>query len=172
MEGLLGDGANLDNPDEHSLTDSGAYGELRLERALRRRLERMREPQVFHPIDPRVKTGYPDGEKEEELTSADSGRRAEQSRKFHKELRRRMATHISTDEFPPDAARRGPPPAMRRPGSNKPPTYFPGRPSVPGEKVADRQTEQRTPKKPMRQGDSLASRARRLKKKRQSGNDK
>ncbi|MFW6438201.1 MAG: DEAD/DEAH box helicase, partial [Armatimonadota bacterium] len=60
LEGLLGDGTNLENPDTVSLTDSDEAGRVRLERALQRRLERAREPQVFHPIEPQplVETEY------------------------------------------------------------------------------------------------------------------
>ncbi|MHC4592015.1 MAG: hypothetical protein ACYS8L_04880, partial [Planctomycetota bacterium] len=48
------------------------------------------------------------------------------------------------------------PPGMKSRGSNKPPTHFPGRPKVRKEQVDSEQL--------IRPGDSLAARARRLKK--------
>ena len=69
LEGLLGDGTNLNCPDTYSLSDGEMAQELELELALRRRLERMREPEVFHPIQPQseVETQYPAIEDTEEL---------------------------------------------------------------------------------------------------------
>lgn len=167
---LLDDGTDLDKPDAHSLTDSEADDGLRLEMALRRRLERMREAQVFHPIEPRVETGYPDAEKEERLSSADVARRAERRRTFHRELRKRIAKSISTGELPPHAAREAPPPGMKSRGSNKPPTHFPGRPALREDKPSP-EGEPHPEKKPIRAGDSLAAKARRLVKERMEDSD-
>jgi DEAD/DEAH box helicase domain-containing protein len=161
LEGLLGDGANLANPDTHRLGEADAGDELRLETALRRRLERMREPQVFHPIEPRPKTEYPDAEKAEDLGSADVAARADRRRDFHRELRKRIAKHVPTDQLSPHAGGPPAPPGMKSRGSNKPPTHFPGRPKVRKEQVDSEQ--------PIRPGDSLAARARRLKKQQRRG---
>ncbi|MHC5033464.1 MAG: DEAD/DEAH box helicase [Planctomycetota bacterium] len=156
LEGLLGDGASLANPDTYRLGEADAGDELRLETALRRRLERMREPQVFHPIEPRPETEYPDAEKAEDLGLADVATRAGRRRDFHRELRKRIAKHVPTDQLPPHAGGQPAPPGMKSRGSNKPPTHFPGRPKV--------RKEQADSEQPIRPGDSLAARARRLKK--------
>jgi len=163
LEGLLGDRSNVSNPDSQSLTDSDLSAEQRLEQALRRRLERMREPEVFHPIEPHVATEYPDAEKPEHLTSADSGVRAERKREFHRELRKRVGKSMPTGGLSPHAAGEPPPPGMKTRSGNRRPTHFPGRPPVRKEKVErdDSTSSERT----IRAGDSLAARARRLRKK-------
>jgi ATP-dependent helicase YprA (DUF1998 family) len=162
LEGLLGDGSNLDNPDTHSLTDTEASDELRLERALRRRLERMREPQVLHPIEPNVPTGYPEGEKTESLDHPDVARRSERRSAFNRQLRKRLAKKIETDEISPQAPLPKVPRGMKGTG-NKPPTAFPGEPAV-----REEQTDEEIPKRPeapIELGDSIAARARKRKKK-------
>ena len=161
LEAYLGDASNLDNPDAAALTDGDPADELRLEQALRRRLERMREPQVFHPIEPRVATGYPEREREKELDSPDVATRAERRRDFHRALRRRIARHIPTDRHDPMTSRPGPPPGMKTSGSNLPPTAFPGRPPE-GRETADAEGTEPA----VSRDDSLAARARRLKKER------
>jgi DEAD/DEAH box helicase domain-containing protein len=167
LEGLLGDGTKLDNPDIQSLTESDADEALRLERALRRRLERMREPEVFHPIEPHVRTEYPDAEDAEGLESADVAERAARKRDFHKRLRRRIAKGAPSDGLSPHAPTKGPPPGMSTPVSNKPPTHFPGRPKGPAPEPAQPGEAEQEPRAPLRLGDSLASRAhRRLRRKR------
>lgn len=169
LRGLLGDGKGLERPDGASLTDSDADRALRLEAALRRRLERMREPQVFHAIEPRVRAGYPEAQPAGELAGADVAQRAEKRRGFHRELCRRLALRIESDGLPPEAPTKPAPPGMIKKGTNKPPTHFPGRPPAAG---SPRSTGQAEPEphpaagaeKPVvRAGDSLAARARRLK---------
>ncbi len=167
LEGLLGDGANLDNPDAYSLTDLDADDELRLEMALRRRLERMREPQVFHPIEPHVQTQYPDGEAREGLAQADVARRVERRRDFGKQLRKRIAKHIDTGKLSPHVGVPGPPPGMKTGRGNKPPTHFPGRPAVREERGTPQEGEVPGDGTAIRAGDPLAAKARRLNKKRQ-----
>jgi ATP-dependent helicase YprA (DUF1998 family) len=165
LEGLLGDGANLHNPDSHSLTESDAGAEQRLEQALRRRLERAREPQVFHPIEPHVETRYPDAEAPERLTSADPAERAERKREFHRELRRRVAKSVPTGGLPPHAPAKGPPPGMKTRSGDRRPTHFPGRPPVRKERVVQEGADSTSADQAVRGGDSLAARARRLRKK-------
>ena len=160
LEGLLGDGGSLNSADARSLTKSEASDELRLEMALRRRLERMREPQVFHPIEPRLATKYPDAEKPRALPTADVTRRVERRADFAKDLRKRLAKKLSSDKLAPKARKVKPPPGMKQPGGSKPPTHFPGRPQAPVEKQAG---------EPIAQGDSLAAKARKIKKARQKG---
>ncbi len=165
LEGLLGDGANLHNPDSHSLTESDAGAEQRLEQALRRRLERAREPQVFHPIEPHVETRYPDAEAPERLASADPAERAERKREFHRELRRRLAKSMPTGGLPPHAPAKGPPPGMKTRSGDRRPTHFPGRPPVRKERVVQEGADSTSADQAVRGGDSLAARARRLRKK-------
>jgi DEAD/DEAH box helicase domain-containing protein len=164
LKGLLGDGTNLDNPDSSALTDSEASDEVRLEMALRRRLERMRQPQVFHPIEPRVETRYPDAERPEALSSADVAERSARRREFDRELRKRIAKQVPTDQLSPHAGHPGPPPGMKTQAGNKPPTHFPGRPAVREEKVQQERATDRHSEEPIRPGDSLAAKARRIKK--------
>ena len=164
LEGLLGDCGNLRNPDTRSLTDSAERMELRLERALRRRLERVREPQVFHAIEPAAPTEYPEPEAEAALDTPDVARRAERRRDFDRDQRRRLATKIRTSRLDPIAGAPSPPPGMRTSRGNAPPTRFCGRPSA---DAAERPPEPRQPEPtPRPQGNALAARARRLKKRR------
>ena len=162
LEGLLGDGSDLKAPDSVALTGSEASDELRLEMALRRRLERMREPQVFHPIEPRVRTRYPDAEEKERLGSADVAERASRRREFDRELRKRVAKRVPTDKLSPHAGRTPLPPGMKTPVSNKPPTHFTGRPAARDEKAPAERPPEPSGEQPIRPGDSLAAKARKL----------
>jgi DEAD/DEAH box helicase domain-containing protein len=172
LEGLLGDGTNLDNPDTVSLTDSDEAGSLRLEQALQRRLERAREPQVFHPIEPepRVATLYPAAENEETLDAADAGLRRERRTDFTRKLRSKLARHEPEDRLSPKAPRHRPPPGMSGIHA-KPPGWFSGRPAPDdafheGEPEAMRPREAEEARETIRHGDSLASKARRINKQR------
>jgi len=103
LEGLLGDGANLEPDGPEATGDSEPRSIILLEQSLRRRLERMREPKVFHPITPgsKVSTGYPDTEKEEELATPDVTRRSERRRGFDRDLHKRIARKIRSDKLDP-----------------------------------------------------------------------
>jgi len=164
LEGLLGDGTNLKNPDTEALTDSDAGADLRLEKALRRRLERMREPQVFHPIrpQPEVGTEYPNIEQPEELDKPDVTRRAERRKSFDRDLHKRIAKRIQTDELSPHAGKPDPPPGMKNRGSNARPTDFPGRPQsdTAPPKEEEPPSEKKSAQAPVALGDGLAARAR------------
>jgi len=161
LGGLLADGANLVNPDTHAMTD-GETGELlRLEQSLRRRLERTREPEVFHPIEPHVKTEYPDAAKADEMAGADVAKRAKRRRTFHRELDRRIAKKIETDQLSPFAAAEDLPPGTRKEHSARRPDDFSGEPRVAEEKTTAGPPPK--PKEPIELGDSLAARARKLK---------
>jgi len=189
LEGLLGDSRDLDTQDTQAATDSDAAGEIRLQQALRRRLERMREPQLFHPIKPKIATGYPQIEKPDELDQADVARRRERRDAFRRDLRKRLAKKIRTGDLSPHAGGAAVPEGMKRRGANLPPTYFPGKPEVteeiaaeeagagatPREEVAENQSirppEERESKPPagtVRLGNSVASRARKIKRKREA----
>jgi len=172
LEGFLDDGTNLENEDVDSATDSDFDQNLRLERALQRRLERMREPQVFHPITPEaeIKTEYPEIEKREELSKPDVTKRAERRRGFDKELRNLIAKRIELNQLPPDAGSPGPPKGMKTRGGVVRPTDFSGRP----EKIEPAATDEpesdkkETPEKPVILGDALAARARKMYKKKKT----
>ena len=159
LKGLIGDGSNLQKADTRSPTGYQSEQNERLELALRRRLERMREPEVFHPIEPRIETEYPEVEQPEALPKADVARRAERRRDFEKELRKRLAKHVPDDKLPPGAARPGPPGGMKKP-SAMPPTRFPGHPDATGAQPR----HARGTTAPLQQGDSIAAKARRIKK--------
>jgi len=161
LEGLLGDGSNLENADATALTEGDAADAHRLETMLRRRLERMREPQLFHPIAPKVETKVPDAEKAEELPKPDVERRLERRQDFHKELRKRIAAHKELDALPPTTPRPGQPPGMHTRGGVNTPADYPGKPTG--------DTPPPAPPPPLAMGDVLASKARRLKKGRDTG---
>ncbi len=163
LEGVLGDGTNLTNADTHSLTDSDFAGNQRLEKALRRRLERMREPQVFHPITPQpeVKTEYPAIEKTEELTKPDVARRSERRRSFERELHKRIAKRMELDGRSPDVRKPSAPKEMKTGRGDLRPVDFPGQPKI------EEKEKTETSETPIVLGDRLATRARKLLKQKQ-----
>jgi DEAD/DEAH box helicase domain-containing protein len=146
LEGLLGDGAHLNEPDTSSLSDGLEASRTRLEISLRRRLERMREPKVFHAIEPNVPLGVPAPETPETLRQADVERRVARRSAFDKELRKRMA-----QKGAPQPAEE-PPPAETREGDEA----RDARPTAPDAAEGGR------PATPIKAGDELAARARRL----------
>ena len=109
LEGYLGDGSGLRTRDVDALSDDGEARRLRLQRELRRRLERGREPELFHPIRPlaEIRTEYPAGERRDRLTGADAQHRAEGRRQFERgqeaekardrALHRRIAERLRSD---------------------------------------------------------------------------
>ncbi len=171
LEGLLGDGTNLDNPDTISLTDTEEAARVRLERALQRRLERGREPTVFHPIEPEplVRTEYPDPEPESELDAPDAAKRHERGNDFARRLRKKLAKSEPEERLSPYAARHRPPEGMSGLHA-KPPGWYRGRPDeaqAEGEPEGMQPHEPEAPREPIRAGDALAAKARRLKKQRE-----
>jgi len=172
LDGYLGDRTNLACADTRALSDSDQARALRLEQALRRRLERGREPEVFHPIKPNIKTEYPEVEKPEELDIPDVAKRAERKRDFHKDLRKRLAKKLGLGGLDPlKAGAPAPPPGMKSRHSNLTPKAFPGRPAAkppqPAKEPAAASGESEKESSEMiHLGNSLAARARKLKKKR------
>jgi DEAD/DEAH box helicase domain-containing protein len=142
LEGLLGDGTGLLEADTLAMTDGGEAVRLRLEADLRRRLETQREPEVVHPIAPQVPTAHPEIEKVDTLPQPDVARRGDQRRDFHRELRKRIAQRLEAD--PP-------------PSNPVPKAMAPGTGAL---------TPQSFPVPPVKMGDSLAAKARKLKKER------
>jgi hypothetical protein len=179
LEGLMPTGARLDCPDTSSTTDREEADRQRLRRALRRRLERGREPKVFHPIDPDVETEYPEPEKEEDLDRPDRGTRRRRQREFHRELDRRLARKIPEERLSPTSGKPGAPQKMKRGRGDRSASHFPGRPAVqevqnapeaPRKPKPQERETSAEPKQPESQetivgGDSLAARARRRRKK-------
>ena len=161
LEGYLADGSNLATVDTLAMSDTKQAESLRLEQAIRRRLERMREPQVFHPIEPKIKTQYPDATPTEKLGEADVAGRKQKRRSFDRKLRDRIAKKIETDELSPDASAPGPPPGTHKRRYTRRPDDFAGKPETGEDKVADGAPPK--PERTIKLGDSLASRARRLK---------
>lgn len=76
LKGIIGDGTNLRNRDKESLGQDEEEKRLPMERGLRRRLEKLGDPDFFHPIDPKPQVGFPEIEKPAAATDADIARRA------------------------------------------------------------------------------------------------
>jgi len=133
LDGLLGDRTNLRNPDRATVASGPEAARLRLEQALRRRLERGREPQVFHPIrpGPELATGCPAPEPAGELPKADPQVRLERRRAFDRDLHRRIAKKLGLDGLDPRKGRPPVPNGMITRHGNLRPTDFPGRPAAP-----------------------------------------
>jgi DEAD/DEAH box helicase domain-containing protein len=139
---------------------------LRIEEMLQRRLERMREPQVFHPItpEPEIKTEYPAIEKREELKKPDVTRRVERRIGFDKKLRNLIAKRIESNELAPTVGRPAPPKEMKTRGGVVRPTDFPGRPEASEPPLTDESSleKEETTETPVILGDALAARARKM----------
>ena len=100
--------SELQEPSQPAAEVPAAAARHALTQALRRRLERGREPQVFHPITPRpgVKTQYPEIEPDSELGKADVARRAEHRRAFERDMHKRLAKRIPLTGLTNRAARK------------------------------------------------------------------
>lgn len=192
LAGFLGDGSRLHEPDTLALSDAPEAARERLAAILRRRLERAREPAVFHPIlpAPQVQTGLPPVEPAATLAQADVERRGQQRRAFERDLHHRLAAKVGLDGLSPKTPRPPPPPGMSTPFGVVPPNHpdfqtasQSGRPPPDAEAPrSPSQTagagERRTPDAalpqqdggtppPIKAGDSLAARARLLRRKSQ-----
>jgi len=168
LEGLLGDGTRLSGDD--ALPVTGTADELRLEQALRRRLERMREPKVFHPITPArsVRTEYPAAESAEELRKPDVAKRAERRRDFDRDLHRRIARRVAEEKRSSADGRPRPSPRAdeARKGTAGSDRRLPDDSAIPSEVDAKSAAEERPADEdgsasPVVLGDALAARARR-----------
>ena len=76
LKDIIGDGTNLRAHDSESLGQREEEKRLMIERGIRRRLERLGDPEVFHPIAPKPQVGFPKIEKSAITTDADIARRA------------------------------------------------------------------------------------------------
>jgi DEAD/DEAH box helicase domain-containing protein len=97
LRGIIGDGTNLRNRDEGSLGRDEEERRLLMERGVRRRLEKMGDPEVFHPIDPNPKVGFPDVEKSARTSDADIARRALKRMRLEK----RESARVDDGSLPP-----------------------------------------------------------------------
>jgi ATP-dependent helicase YprA (DUF1998 family) len=163
LEGLLGDGKNLHSRDEYALSAAQQAEDPHLEAALRRRLERMREPQLFHPITPNgeMKTRYPALEREEILAEGDAGRRQDRRRHFERDLQKRIDRRVSQERPAASGGGKNLPKGVKRKGGVVRPDDFPGRPGDAGKPAKERDASQQ----PVPSGDALAAKARKLYKK-------
>ncbi len=99
LELLLADPARLNLPEEEALGQDEAEARLRLERSLRRRLERHAFPSIFHDIEPRPPEGFPDPEAPpRSLSDTDMARRA-MRRRAHESGRRDEARREQEREW-------------------------------------------------------------------------
>lgn len=126
LEGLMPPGVPLVSPDTLALTETDEASEQRLEQSLRRRLERMREPQVFHRIRPRaeIETATPATESPELLDTADVARRTQRRRTFDRDLHKRLAKKLTPEGLHPHTHSEGPPPGTHKVHANRRPTDF------------------------------------------------
>lgn len=77
LDGIIGDGTQIRTRDHDSLGQDAAERKLVLERGIRRRLERLADPEhIFHPIDPQPETGIPEPTKPQQRSNSDVARRA------------------------------------------------------------------------------------------------
>lgn len=76
LHGIIGDGTRLRARDADSLGCDTEEKRLLMERGIRRRLERLADPEVFHPIDPIPQVGFPRAEPPTGSTESDVSRRA------------------------------------------------------------------------------------------------
>jgi DEAD/DEAH box helicase domain-containing protein len=77
LDGIIGDGSGLKAHDDDSLGQDEAERKLVLERGIRRRLERLADPEhIFHPVDPTPETGVPEPIKPGPRQNSDVARRA------------------------------------------------------------------------------------------------
>jgi len=150
---LLAEPAALEQPESDVLAESSELDRARLRQALKRRLERMGEPQRFHAITPptEIKTEYPNIESIAENTEADSAKRVRKRRALDRDLHKRLSKKLGHDGLAPLQSKVGLlPRGMKTKHSNLKPTDFPGTPPTP-----------QTPDTPIILGDPLAARARR-----------
>lgn len=130
LDGVLVAGSEMPQPDRQALSPDAAGEAVRLEQALRRRLERMREPLVFHPIRPEreLETGTPPPEAEQALDESDASLRRQRKGLLERDMHRRLAKKLDAGGLAPSTGRKRPPKALQARGGNLTPTAFPGRP--------------------------------------------
>jgi DEAD/DEAH box helicase domain-containing protein len=160
LNGLLGDHSHLDAPDVDVAATTDIAAAARLEAMLRRRLERMREPQVFHQVELAPRLEPPPQEDPDTLIRADSDRRSERRRSFDRELRKRISrAGIPVEARPNIAPAAGDPRPARQ--AQAPSPEPPAQPQHTGALGAAHIPEDGSTV-PIPLGDPLSARARRL----------
>jgi|GEM_PF-128163 len=76
LKDIIGDGNNLRQAYVQDVGRDDSDRRLLIERGIRRRLERLGDPEIFHPIDPNPEVGFPEIEKKAVSSDADIARRA------------------------------------------------------------------------------------------------
>lgn len=76
LKEIIGDGTKMREATVQEVGIDHAERRLIIERGIRRRLERMSDPEVFHPIDPKPQVGFPDVEKSAVSADSDVAQRA------------------------------------------------------------------------------------------------
>ncbi|MBN1866322.1 DEAD/DEAH box helicase [Candidatus Sumerlaeota bacterium] len=135
LDGLLGDRKILSHSDRHALGDKEEATDERLRAGLRRRLERSREPEFFHGIEPQIETSAPVPEASETLAQPDATRRIRVKNDLGRRLRKRLAKKIDDGTLLPGEGLPAPPPGMKHREAAVRPTDFPGQPNKPRETV-------------------------------------
>lgn len=171
LRDIIGDAKSIQVQDEQaSVENDDDQKRLLIERGIRRRLERLGDPEVFHPIDPKPEVGFPDVEKPAVGTDADIARRAFKRLRIEKlkEPQGAEAVEISRPardfdaKTDPELAHETTRPGTRagskalRSLMRKEPAPIANPDSVTAEPV--------TPPDAIKLGDSIAAKARRLKK--------
>jgi len=180
LDAVIGDGSRLHVQDLDSLGQTDAEREALIERSLRRRLERMGDPDVFHPVDPNPEVGFPAVDKEAITTDSDIARRALKRMRLEKneasvegKLRALHRWRLRTPEFlkGPEGQdidpSEGTPDGIRQ--SQVGPVTPGGTPgdssriaNIPAPEHADLEHERVRKPPDIRLGDSIAGRARRM----------
>jgi len=178
LRDIIGDGSSLPAQDREAAVADDDQRRLLLERGIRRRLERLGDPEVFHPIDPRPEVGFPDVERPAVGTGSDVARRAFKRLLFERlkaveqakapepmEISRPARDlEAKTDpDFAHEAApkeKRSESKALRNMMRKNPASAEAPAPAAPQAEENDKEASQN----PIKLGDSVAARARRLKK--------
>jgi DEAD/DEAH box helicase domain-containing protein len=157
LQAFLPPPETVPEPDEEHLGSDPKVLELRLTRALRRRLDRGAEPRVMHPITPapEVITQIPESHSEAALNQADATRRSTTRRSFDSRIRKRLARKQGMDGLTPRIGKIHAPPSMNTGPNSLTPRHVDPAP-IP--------TPSPDAPQPKPMGDPLASRARRLRK--------
>lgn len=95
LRDIIGDGSAMIAQDKATCLDNDRERKLLIERGIRRRLERLTDPEVFHPIDPRPEVGFPG------IETPAIGRDADIARRALKRLRIEKLGRSVCDSDPP-----------------------------------------------------------------------
>lgn len=100
LDGIIGGGSALSSVDDDSLGQDEAERKLLLERGIRRRLERLSDPEhIFHPVDPSPQTGYPEPAKAARPSGSDVARRAIKRMSLAKQAGGRLAESAALQDL-------------------------------------------------------------------------